>query len=75
MTISARAPAADLRRQVPLATANAAHPLPGDHRPWSKKLARYREPSLARSLAEPALTAVPFAVSRCLMTKPPSAWW
>jgi acyl-lipid omega-6 desaturase (Delta-12 desaturase) len=32
-----------------------------DARRWTKVLAAYREPSLARSLAELAVTAVPFA--------------
>lgn len=60
MTISLLEPAPDLRRQAKLATADAAHRLPDDHRHWSKELARYREPSLARSLAELTVTAVPF---------------
>ena len=38
-----------------------------DHRHWSKALAPYREPSLARSLVELAVTAVPFVTLGCLM--------
>ena len=38
-----------------------------DARRWTKVLAPYREPSLARSLAELAVTAVPFAVLWLLM--------
>ena len=42
-------------------------PAGDDARRWTKVLARYREPSLARSLAELAVTAVPFAVLWLLM--------
>jgi acyl-lipid omega-6 desaturase (Delta-12 desaturase) len=43
-------------------------PQPADeHRHWSKKLARYREPSLARSLTELTVTAVPFFALWLLM--------
>ena len=38
-----------------------------DARRWTKVLAAYREPSLARSLAELAVTAVPFAALWLLM--------
>ena len=38
-----------------------------DARRWTKLLAPYREPSLARSLAELVVTAVPFAVLWLLM--------
>ena len=40
---------------------------PDDARRWTKVLAPYREPSLARSLAELAVTAVPFAALWLLM--------
>ena len=42
-------------------------PASDDARRWTKVLAPYREPSLARSLAELAVTAVPFAVLWLLM--------
>ena len=38
-----------------------------DHRRWVGKLARYREPSLARGATELAVTAVPFAALWLLM--------
>jgi acyl-lipid omega-6 desaturase (Delta-12 desaturase) len=43
-------------------------PQPADeHRHWSKKLARYREPSPARSLTELTVTAVPLLALWLLM--------
>ncbi len=42
-------------------TRDKPRPAPNDHRRWSKELARYREPRLARGLAELAATAAPFA--------------
>ena len=67
MTAATLAPALD--RPLPGTTPcdGAACRVPHDDRHWPKLLGRYREPNLARSLAELAWTAAPFAALWWLM--------
>jgi omega-6 fatty acid desaturase (delta-12 desaturase) len=51
----------------PLPSAAERPGRPSDPHHWTKTLAPYREPSLARSLAELAVTAVPFSALWLLM--------
>ena len=57
----------DLYHQATLLPGDEATRAPHDPRRWSRALAPYREPSLARSLAELRVTAVPFAALWSLM--------
>jgi acyl-lipid omega-6 desaturase (Delta-12 desaturase) len=65
MNLAVSAP--DPRSQATFPSGEGTHPTPHDHRRWSKELARYREPRLARGLAELAATAAPFAALWGLM--------
>src|SRR5512132_1299011 len=67
MTTATLAPARDRSLLGTTLRDRTPPPAPHDDRRWPKLLARYREPSLARSLAELAWTAAPFAALWWLM--------
>lgn len=68
MTTATLEPALDPSRPTPRSSGDGAPPpVAADARRWAKALSRYREPSMARSLAELAATALPFAALWALM--------